>query len=133
MKYIKEYKDFLLELRKVVSDTSGSGRTKTIDWVHNDPEDAKSTSAGILLRQQLKDKEFQDMVNIFKPGTPDYVIKDYIKKGGDDIKMNKFRVTMNNLQFLKDKAKEGELRCEYCNKGPLVIYDINLSNVDPEE
>lgn len=134
MKYIKEYKDFLLELRKVVTNSSGSGRTKSIDWIHDDPEDAKSTNAGILLNQQLRDKEFQDMADVFTPGTPDYVVKDFIKKAGNSSRMDKFKVTMNNLQFLKDRAKEvDELRCEYCNKGPLVIYDINLNNVTPEQ
>ncbi len=128
MKYIKEYNDFLLELRKVVTSSSGSGRTKFIDWVHDDPIDAKSPSSGILLKQQLSDREFQDMVDLFDPGTP----KKGIKKPSDS-RMDKFKVTMNNLQFLKDRAKEiGELRCEYCNKGPLVIYDINMKDVTPE-
>lgn len=132
MKYIREYKDFLLELRKVISDTSGSGRTKSIDWIHDDPNDAKSPSSGILLKQHLRDREFQDMVNLFAPGTPKHIVKKGIKKPSDS-RIEKFKVTMNNLQFLKDRAKEvDELRCEYCNKGPLVIYDINMNDVTPE-
>jgi 5-methylcytosine-specific restriction endonuclease McrA len=28
--------------------------------------------------------------------------------------------------------KEGELRCEYCDKGPLTIYDFTKRKGDPE-
>ncbi len=133
MKYIKKYKLFE-ELRKIVSDSSSTGRTKSIDWVYNDDTDnPKSSGSGVLLRQDLKDREFQDLVNIFGKDTPPYVIKNLINGSRNSKRMSKFIVTMNNLQFLKDKQKElGELYCEYCNKGPLVIYDINPLDVTPE-
>ena len=128
---IKSYIDFINEeLQRVVSDQSGSGRTKSLDTIWDDPVSSKSPSSGILLRQQLKDREFNDLRRAISSDVPDYVIKNMIK--GGDAKLNKFKVTLNNLQFLKDKAKEGELRCEYCDKGPLVIYDFNPDELTPE-
>lgn len=134
MKYIREYNQFVLEeLRKIVSGSSGSGRTKEVDWIYDDPEDAKSTSAGILLKKDLQDQEFKDMAKSLGPNVPDWKVKGFIKKGRIDTKMDKLRVTMNNLQFLKDKLKErGVLECEYCNKGPLVIYDINPDEISQD-
>jgi hypothetical protein len=128
---IKSYIDFINEeLQRVVSDQSGSGRTKSVDTILDDPSSSKSLSSGILLRQQLKEKEFNDLRKAISNDVPDYVIKNMIKGGG--VKLNKFKVTLNNLQFLKDKAKEGELYCEYCGKGPLVIYDFNPDELTPE-
>ena len=128
---IKSYIDFINEeLHRVISDQSGSGRTKSVDTIIDDPQSSKSLSSGILLRQQLKDKEFGDLRKAISSDVPDYVIKNMIK--GGDTKLNKFKVTLNNLQFLKDKAKEGDLHCEYCGKGPLVIYDFNPDELTPE-
>lgn len=128
---IKSYKNFCNEeLHRVISDQSGSGRTKSVDTIIDDPSSSKSPSSGILLRQQLKNKEFDDLRKAISSDVPDYVIKNMIK--GDDVKLNKFKVTLNNLKFLKDKSKNGELYCEYCGKGPLVIYDFNPDELTPE-
>lgn len=134
---IKSYIDFINEeLQRVVSDQSASGRTKSIDTIWDDPSSAKSPSSSVLLRKQLRDQEFDDLKNMFSStgykDVPDWVIKDIIKKGVDETKFRKLIVTFNNLKFLKDKAKEGELRCEYCDKGPLVIYDFTSTDITPE-
>ena len=132
---LKEHNEFISEeLRRVVSDSSSRGRTKSIDWIYDEePENPKLPSAGILLRQDLRGQEFQDLMNSLAPGTPQYVIKNILQNSKNPKRVNSFIVTMNNLQFLKDKQKEiGELYCEYCNKGPLKIYDIN-SEISPEK
>ena len=128
MKYVKLFEAF----KRVLSDSSGSGRTKHFDNIYDDPIDAKSPSAAILLKKDLEDQEYQDMFGIVPNKS---ILKKYIKSSGSNRlikRIEKFKVTMNNLQFLKDKAKEGELRCEYCDKGPLVIYDINPKDATPE-
>lgn len=126
---IKSYTDFINEeLQRVISDQSGSGRTRSIDTILDDPSSAKSPSSSILLRKKLKDQEFDDLKNLLSitgyKDVPDWVIKDMAKNGLEEPKLKKLRVTLNNLKFLKDKAEEGELYCEYCNKGPLKIYDF---------
>jgi hypothetical protein len=128
MKNIKLYKDFVNEeLQKIVSDQSGSGKTKFIDTIFNGPSSSKSPSSGILLRKHLKDQEFDDLKSILS----DEIVGSFKKgKKGKSSKEDKFKITLNNLKFLKDKAKEGELYCEYCDKGPLVIYDFNPDNID---
>ena len=43
----------------------------------------------------------------------------------EDPKLQRILVLMNNLKFLKDTLQDkGRLQCEYCGKGPLVIYDV---------
>jgi 5-methylcytosine-specific restriction endonuclease McrA len=125
---IKLYKDFLNEeLQKIISGRSDSGKTKYIDTIFSEPSSSKSSSSGILLRKQLRDQEFDDLKNILS----DEIENSFNKKGKSrSSKEEKFRITLNNLKFLKDKAKEGELHCEYCGKGPLVIYDFNPENID---
>lgn len=128
MKHLRLFEEF----KKVLTSSSGSGRTKHFDNIFDDPIDAKSPSASILLKKDLEEREQEDLIDIL-PNKQ--AIRQYIKRSGNDKlikRIDKFRVTMNNLQFLKDKAKEGELRCEYCNKGPLVIYDINKKDATPE-
>ena len=112
MNHIKGYLEYITELRKITSNISKSGSTKEMDWIYDDPQDNKSLSSSILLRQQLKEKELEDS------GLPIQFSK-YPKS-----KIDKFKITLNNLKFLKDKQEEGDLFCEYCHKGPLVIYDI---------
>ena len=134
---IKKYSEFITEeLTRVLSDQSGTGRTKFVDLVHDAPQDAKSLSAGVLLKKNLRDQEFQDMIDMAPVGTPTYAIKALIKKTKSTKEIDrykKFSITINNLKFLKDMLKErGELRCEYCNKGPLVIYDISNKEMTPE-
>jgi len=34
-------------------------------------------------------------------------------------------ISKSNQKFLKEKEKEGELRCEYCNSGPLKVYEFS--------
>lgn len=134
MKYLKKYDEFITEeLKKIISKSSNTGRTKEIDWIYDEePSNAKSPSSGILLRDKLRKEEFKDLMDKVNGMLPDYTIKHFQKTGKGD-KIKKFLVTMNNLNYLKDMAKErDELRCEYCDKGPLVIYDINPGEVTPE-
>jgi hypothetical protein len=117
---IKSFNEFITEeLRKVVSDKSGSGKTKFVDWIWNEPSSDKSPSAGISLRDKLREEEFQDLIK----NVPD-VSKNFLRKQKHKRNAEKLSVTLNNLKFLKDMQKEDDLYCEYCNKGPLVIYDI---------
>ena len=119
MKYLKTYE----ELISVTSDITSSGKTRSVDNIFDEPSDAKSPSARILLKRDLQQKEFQDLIDMGADVLPSYTIKKWLKNP-DDKRLEKFLVTLNNLKFLQDKAKEGELRCEYCNRGPLYIYDI---------
>ena len=105
---IKKYLEYITELRRITSDQSGSGRTRFVDKIYDDPSSDKSLSAGVLLRKKLKDEEFQDVKNQLLPSMPDHFIKNYINKHSNPSKirqLDKLRITMNNLQFLKDKAK----------------------------
>ena len=125
---IKLYKDFINEeLQKIISGRSDSGKTKYIDTIFSEPSSSKSPSSGILLRKQLRDQEFDDLKNILSDEIESSFNK---KRKSKSSKEEKFKITLNNLKFLKDKAKEGELHCEYCGKGPLVIYDFNPENID---
>ena len=107
MKHLKRYQEFIVEeLRRVVSYSSGTGHTQAADLIYDDPTSSKSPSSGVLLKRDLKNKEeFTD-----EP----IEVRNNIR----------LKVRMNNLKFLKDKAKDGELRCEYCDKGPLKVYDV---------
>jgi len=124
---IFNFEDFIInELQKFVSDRTQSGKTKWIDWIYDDPSSSKSQSASILLKKKyldLEDKEIEDIVG----KKPDWV-KRRLKI--NPTKYNKLLVTLNNLKFLKDKLEEGPLYCEYCNKGPLVIYDFDESSLE---
>ena len=115
---------YAAKLQKIVS-KSGSGKTKYIDTIFDEPISSKSPASGILLRKQLSDQEFDDLKSILS----DEIVGSF-KKNKKGSKVDKFKITLNNLKFLKDKAKEGDLYCEYCNKGPLVIYDFNPDNID---
>lgn len=125
---IKLFQEFILEeLRTIVSNSSGSGKTRYIDTILDDmPSSTKSLSSGILLRQDLKDREFDDFKKL--SNLPDYMIRGIIRNTNIS-KFDKFKVSLNNLNFLKDRAKEGDLYCEYCGKGPLVIYDFNPDEI----
>jgi hypothetical protein len=129
---IQKFKGFVNELYAITSSSSSSGRTKFIDKIMDEPSSAKTTAAGILLRKELEDLEFEELIKI--TSLPPWAVKEMMKNPDSEMsqKVNKFRVTMNNLKFLKDKAKEGDLRCEYCDKGPLVIYDFNPDDMTPE-
>lgn len=128
---IKSFNEYITEeLRKVISDQSSSGKTKSVELIWDEPSSAKSPSAGISLKDELRGLEFQDLVNTLSNDKFDAKTKSQIKKDKNKRKAEKLAVTLNNLQFLKDKQKElGELNCEYCGKGPLVIYDISNSDL----
>ncbi len=118
---IKNFK--INELHKV-STYTGSGRTKFVDTIWDDPVSDKSLSSSILLNRDLKSKEFIDTIN--NMGLEDDGLTDEEKKklSLGRLPKDRIKISLNNLNFLIDKAKEGELRCEYCNKGPLKIYDF---------
>jgi hypothetical protein len=129
MKYLKLFEEW----HKVVN-PSGSGRTRWIDTIHDDPTSAKSYSSSLLLKKDYAEKEFDELKTM--TGAPDWVIKEVLKDPNSPRfkRLEQMKVMMNNLQFLKDKEKElGELRCEYCNAGPLVIYDINPGKITPDK
>lgn len=117
-KYLKTFE----ELQKVLSYESGSGKTKNYDIIYDDPSSPKSPSSSVLLKKQLKEQEFQDIMKLLSE-LPEDIVKSYIKNP-DDKRMQNLLITSNNMKFLKDKSKEGELRCEYCGKGPLIIYEF---------
>lgn len=118
------------ELKRVITDKSNSGSTRWIDFVYEDDPDPRSAGSSILLRDKLKQEEFESLMKLAGEYLPEYTIKYFQKHPEKKNKIEKFLVTMNNLQFLKDELKRtGELRCTYCNKGPLVIYDINPKEV----
>lgn len=128
---ILKFNEFINEeLRRIKSYSSNSGSTKSYDLIYDDPTNPKSPSSGILLRDELKEQELQDLIDAVGEFLPKHTLKYFIKHPEKSKKLKKFLVTMNNLKFLKDKESElGELRCEYCNKGPLVIYDISTRNI----
>src|SRR5574343_2011081 len=113
---ISSFIEYIIEMEKVLSNRSATGKTKEYDVIFDEPESAKSPSSGILLRNILRKSEF------------DYKLKSNInfkeisKSTGKEKKLYKLEISKNNLKFLLDKEKEGELRCEYCNAGPLVVY-----------
>lgn len=132
MSVIKKFKLFL-EMHKLV-DKSKTGSTSFVTTIPQDPSSARSTSAGVLLKQDLEEQEFKDMAS--RINAPDWVIKELIRNPSSQRakRLLQYQVTLNNLQFLKDMKKErGELYCEYCPKGPLVIYDIDPGDITIEK
>lgn len=128
---IQNFRGFVNEIYSVRTAESSSGRTKFIEKIMDEPSSAKVPAAGILLRKELEDLEFKDMIKL--TSLPPWAVREMMKNPDSQLskKVRKFQVTMNNLKFLKDKAEEGELRCEYCDKGPLVIYDFNPDDMTP--
>ena len=119
MRYIKGYSEYITELQKFLSKSSGSGRTKEFDIIYDDPTSARSTSAGVLLKNKLASQEFMDKFE----KSPDLIdIKDLMSLSRKD---RRLIISKSNQKFLKQKEKEGELRCEYCNNGPLRVYDFS--------
>lgn len=117
LKKILLFYDFVNEeLYKVLTDRSGSGKTRITDTILDDPSSAKSTGSGILLRKQLSDIEMLDIIKS--------------TESPDTRKNDRLSVVINNLEFLKYKeATIGELYCEYCKKGPLKIYEFDYSRI----
>lgn len=109
-----EMGDKILELR-VLSNSSKSGSTKEFDIILDEPSNNQSLSSKILLRRRLSEEELSE--EGMPPGLKQIILKAYKKNP-------KLAISINNLKFLKDTLKkEGVLKCEYCNKGPLIIYD----------
>lgn len=114
------------ELTKIPFYSSKSGSTKGAHFIYDDEEpDSKSQASALLLRNKLKEEEIDSIVSILGGEIPPHYLK--------DAKFLKLLIVFNNLKFLKDKSKEGELRCEYCDKGPLVIYDISKNSDNAKE
>jgi len=134
MRYLKKYNTFLTEELKRFINKSNSGSTKWIDSIYDDENpDTRSAASSILLNNKLKQEEFEDLIRLAGDHLPEYVIKHFQDNPEKKNKVEKFLITMNNLKYLKDMLEErGELRCEYCNKGPLIIYDINTADLTPE-
>ena len=124
---IKSYIEFINEL-KISNRTSGSGRTKEIDNILDEPTTNKSLSAGLMLKNKFRGEESSQFYEF-----PIENIKKPLLNAYRD-NQEALKVLISNLDFLKDELKsKGELRCEYCNKGPLVIYDTFHIKVDQSE
>ena len=109
-----EMGDKILEL-KVLSKLSNSGSTKEFDIILDEPFNNKSLSSNILLRKRLSEEELSE--EGMPPGLKQVILKAYKRNP-------KLAISINNLKFLKDTLEEKRvLKCEYCNKGPLIIYD----------
>ena len=118
MRYLQGYIEYITELRKFATSSSGSGRTREYDVLYDEPEDAKSPSARVLLRNKLSSEEFADKFE----KTPDLIkMEDLMQLPA---KQRRLIIAKSNLGFLKKQAEKGELRCEYCNEGPLRVYDF---------
>ena len=116
MKHLKKFN----ELQTIVSNTSGSGKTKERDLIYNEPSNSKSPSSKILLKDKLKKAELKSLTDL----TDLKSVTNYA-----DVKI---LVRLNNLRFLGSKLeKHGKLSCEYCGKEPLFIYDfLNELDID---
>jgi hypothetical protein len=120
-KRIYSYSQFINEeLKDITTNVSGSGRSREVAKIYND-EDAyiKSPAAGILLNNKFRREEMDSIITALQQGAKpeEFSI--------EDPKLLRILVLANNLKFLKDKLKEkGRLQCEYCGKGPLIIYDV---------
>jgi hypothetical protein len=111
--------DFINEFKKVKFDGSNTGRTKILHNVLDEPTDSRSYSSSVLLRDYLRN---QEIVDALSGDTFDGLSKKQkfrIKSYG---KTDKIKRALNNLKFLKSKERDGKLHCEYCNRGPLIIY-----------
>lgn len=112
----KEKLESLNEL-KITSNKSSSGRTIELDNILDIPNSNKTLSSRILLRKRLLDEEAFSNDKEIPFGLKREIHAAYLK-------YPHLSVDINNINFLKDTLKEKKvLRCEYCNKGPLVIYD----------
>ena len=108
------------ELRNITTNVSGSGRSREVTKIYNDEDaDIKSSAAGILLNNKFRREEMNSIITALKQGAKpeDFNI--------EDPKLLRILVLANNLKFLKDTLQDkGRLQCDYCGKGPLIIYDV---------
>ena len=111
------------ELRDINTNISG-GRFKEIDKIYNDDDaHVKSRASGILLKDKLRKEEMDSILTALENGA-----KPSDFNTDNDPKLLRILVLMNNLKFLKDTLQDkGKLQCEYCGKGPLIIYDVVAS------
>lgn len=121
MGHILSFIDFINEKFKTVKfNGSSTGRTKLIHRVLDEPTDSKSYSSGVLLRDYLRGQELSDLLSTDMFNTLSPKQKGRIKAMKS---VNKIKQSLNNLKFLQEREKElGKLICEYCGKGPLIIY-----------
>lgn len=120
---ILNFEEYIIEFQKYTSSSTSSGRTKYIDTIWDDPSTSKSASSAVILKDKLRKLEDEDLRKHFG-NIPNWELN---KLKSNPEKYEKFRVTLNNLKFLKDKLKEnGKLSCEYCGKEDLVIYDFSI-------
>lgn len=121
MKHLRGYTEYITELRKFVTSSSSTGRTREFDVLYDEPEDvtsAKSPGARVLLRNKLSSEEFADKFE----KSPDLIkMEDLMEL---PTKQRRLIIAKSNLNFLRKQEEKGELRCEYCNEGPLRIYDF---------
>ena len=118
MKNLLPFDYFISELN-ITKSVSGSGRTKEVDVILDEPTSSKSLSSYIMLKNKLGD---QKLDSIDLKGNMSGLNKSTLRI----LKKNpKIEISINNLKFLKYKLKKkGILSCEYCGKSPLIIYDI---------
>jgi 5-methylcytosine-specific restriction endonuclease McrA len=113
---IKKYIEYIIEMERFKSNSSRTGSTKEYDVIFDEPSSAKSPSAGIMLKNLLKKKEFEEELG------RSFTLSDLTNATKEEKKRYKLEIAINNLGFLNSEAKKGELRCEYCNEGLLTIY-----------
>ena len=91
----------------------------------DEPSCQKSLSSMILLTHSLKTTEkYNETIAFLK----------YSRCNNKEKSAVRFKIMLNNLQFLIDKQLEaGSLYCEYCNKGPLAIYGFDIFNIENSE
>ena len=119
---ILKYSDFINEL-KTFKKGSNSGSTKELTHIWEEDPHQKSKASLLMLNSELEKKEIEELFKNIKFLSNEEKLKLQNELSGDK-KLSKLLVTLNNQQFLLDKQEEGELRCEYCDKGPLKVYEI---------
>ncbi len=110
------------ELTNIRYDSSRTGSTKSMHKIYDDEDpDPKSLASSLLLRDKLKSEEIESISDMLGGEIPKHFL--------ENPRILKLLVVFNNLKFLKDELiKKDELTCEYCGKGPLVIYDISKNS-----
>jgi hypothetical protein len=116
---IKSFYEFINELR--ITKPSKTGYTKEVDNILDDPTTNKSLSAGLMLRNKLSEEEMDSEIqslNLKELKIKWPILNAFRRKKEELI------LLMSNFNFLIDELKDnGEILCEYCNKGPLYVYD----------
>lgn len=122
-KFIKDKELVNEEFKKIRNSVSLSGRTKVVHNILDEPSDPKSYSSNILLKDYLKSEEIDGILK------DDEIFNKLNNKEKQKIRSyresDKINQSLFNLKFLKEREESGDLNCEYCNKGPLIIYSFN--------